>query len=305
VVDKENASARIKSVVARMRSGKALSAIRPASFEKELLEALSGIRWELRQQKRLQESLLTATTSELIYEIQTFAEERRLGFMETLDRIEAEHLNLARYGDGEMRLMLRLDYDLGFQKNSPALGAALRALFTDEKYREKVLLGFPYVYRGQYWAGVWADLWPEFKGLASQIPQYGITHVSRPVFFETTGDAGVQAWRRLWDGKTACIITGKNSRFDLVPQLFDNLKDVRFIRSLPTNAFVDLPRVRAEIRKAPDADIYLLALGPSGTLLAADLALEGRWALDIGHISDSYKVAFEGGKWPERTPFTR
>ncbi len=288
-----------------MRSRVRAAATAPPTSDPAIHDVLTSIRWELREQRRTLNSLLQAAAAPTLAEVDQFVAERRLGFFETLDKISSERLSFARYGDGEMRLMLRRDYNLGFQKNSLALGEALMGLFTEQKYREKVLIGFPHVYRGSYWSGVWADLWPEFKMLASQVPQFGLTHVSRPLFFEAARPGALHAWRKLWDGCTACIITGKGSRFELVPALFDNLKQVRYIYSLPKDAFDDLPRVRERVDRAPAADIYLISLGPAGTILAADLGAVGKWALDIGHISDSYRVAYESAKYPERLPLVR
>ena len=46
-------------------------------------------------------------------------------------------------------------------------------------------------------------------------------------------------------------------------------------------------------------ELYLVALGPAGTLVTALLARMGRWAIDVGHISNSWTTVFAGGKWPE------
>lgn len=274
----------------------------PVAGEGELLQSIKS---ELDYQRRYLEILRATAAAPILEDVQRFADERRLGYLETLDHLYDNRASFARYGDGEIRLMFRDDYNIGFQKNSVDLQQALRALFLDDKYRDKVLLGFPYVWRGAYWATVWTDVWPQYRELASHVPVYGLTQVTRPLFFTMTGDRGVQAWRRMWDNKRVCVITGKNSRFTLLPELFDNVADVRYIHSLPKNAFTDVPRVLEDVRSGPDADLYLLSLGPSGTVLAAELAVEGRWALDIGHISASYRVAFQGARYPERESAVR
>lgn len=271
----------------------------------ETLEVLRAIKAELVEHRRYLEVLRLAATSEVVNDVQRFADERRMDYFETLDYIYEHKVSFARYGDGEMRLMFRDEYNLGFQRNSVALRRALKALFLDHKYRDKVLLSFPYVWRGVYWSGVWTDLWPEYHELAKHVPRYGITQVTRPLFFQNAKDEGVQAWRRMWDGKRVCIITGKNSRFEMIPELFDNIADVHFVHSLPKHAFDDIPRVLEEVRTSPQADLYLLSLGPAGTILAAELGVEDRWALDIGHISDSYHSGIKGAEYPERKAFTR
>ena len=55
-----------------------------------------------------------------------------------------------------------------------------------------------------------------------------------------------------------------------------------------------------EVLQAEDPDkLYLLSLGPAGTLVAAWLSKLGRWAIDVGHISESWANVFAGGQWPE------
>jgi hypothetical protein len=55
-----------------------------------------------------------------------------------------------------------------------------------------------------------------------------------------------------------------------------------------------------ELIEAQDPDqLFLMSLGPAGTLLTAWLARMGRWAIDIGHINNSWANVFAEGKWPE------
>jgi hypothetical protein len=109
------------------------------------LALLRSIESELMNQRRYLETLRATAAGPILDDVQRFSDERRLGYLETLDHLYDNRMSFARFGDGELRLMLRDDYNLGFQRNSVELQRALRALFTDEKYRDKVLLGFPYV----------------------------------------------------------------------------------------------------------------------------------------------------------------
>ena len=111
----------------------------------------------------------------------------------------------------------------------------------------------------------------------------------------------MQLWRDVWEAKEVVIVTGENSRFVLEPALFDNVKSVDFIYSTPIDAYSDLPRLMPLLEAQDPDKLFLIALGPTGTLLAAKLAQAGRWAIDIGHISESYANVFEGGAWPEDT----
>jgi len=272
-----------------------------------LAKVLKDIRWELQQQRKIMDVLRIQATRGVLLEVEDFARAHQLEFAETLKRIRDERLSFARFGDGEFKLMLRQDYNLRFQPWSPQLAAALRNLITLDGYdASRLMLGFPYIYRDVHWSGVWLDIWPELQPLLGASSVYGNSHVSRPIFFQRTGQTGVELWREIWRDLDVCVITGEDSRFESLPELFDGTRSVRTVHSLAVDAYSDLPRLLDEVRRDErHTDIYLVSLGPAGTLLAADLSRMGRWALDVGHISDSYINVFQGGVWPEFQSVTK
>lgn len=70
------------------------------------------------------------------------------------------------------------------------------------------------------------------------------------------------------------------------------------ISSLPVDAYADLDRL-TDLAADHPAELFLISLGPAGTLLADRLARAGRRAIDIGHLSTSLLTA-KGGPWPEQ-----
>lgn len=267
----------------------------------ETNKLLKDIRWELQQQRKMMDVVRLAAARETLGEVAAFSAERQLDFVRTLERIRDDRLCFARFGDGEFKLALRPDYRLKFQASSPELAAHLKRVLTLEGYDSSTLLvGFPHLYRDVHWSGVWVDIWPELLPLLRGERTFGNSHVSRPIFFQQHGVAGVELWRTLWEGRHVCVITGEDSRFELLPELFDNVASVRYLRSVPVDAYDDVARLTDEIKQDSDPEhLYLVSLGPAGTVLAAELSKLGVWAVDIGHISDSYVNVFDGGVWPE------
>lgn len=259
------------------------------------------LHWEMWTTRREAEVARITLTAPNLEEIQAFADEHQLGFLETLETIKDNQLSYARFGDGEIQLMLRPAYKLGFQSNSVELATALKEVASTPT--DGLLVGFPEVYRDLNWSKVWADTWPQLKPLVTAHQRVGNAHVTRPVFFAHTRTEGVKAWRSIWENKTVTVVTGTDSRFEFIPELFNSAAGLRRVDTVPKNAFSDIPQVMDALNK-DTSDVVLLALGPAGTVLASLLAKTGRQAIDIGHINTSYRNAFEGGAWPESLPLT-
>ncbi len=279
---------------------------RQAKATEDTNRLLRAIQGELKEQRKYLEAFRHVVARDVLREVEEFTVEHQWDFTRTLERIVDQRLSFARFGDGELRIMLRPEFNLRFQRWTPGLAADLQAVLTYDGYDpDRLLVGFPYPYRSLYWSDLWLDIWPHLRPLLRTDIAYGTTHVSRPIFFERLGADGVDLWRRVWQDREVCIVTGEGSRFDLVPELFDNVAGTRFVHSMPVNAYTDLPRLMDELKREDPDLLYLIALGPAGTLVTAQLARMGRWAIDVGHISASWANVFAGGKWPERLDLTR
>jgi hypothetical protein len=260
----------------------------------------SDIRWELQEQRKYLEMFRHVVARDVLTEVAAFTGERQFTFEETLDEIGRNQLSFARFGDGEFRTMLRPEFNLKFQPWSANLAADLREVLRFDGYDpEKLMLGFPYPYRNLHWSGVWLDIWAELRPLLRTDLKYGNSHSSRPIFFQQLGQRGTEMWRQIWADREVCVVTGENSRFTPIPELFDNTKSTRFVYSTAVDAYADLPRLMKVLEEENPDQLFLLSLGPAGTLVTAWLARMGRWAIDVGHISDSWTNVFGGGKWPE------
>ena len=276
---------------------------RGAAGGDELLSTLHRIEERLIEIRRVSEGIQYALTQEDMREVEDFYVSHVLGFEDTLRKIADDRLSFARFGDGEFRAMLNADHNLRFQVGSPELQAALKSVLTYEHYDpSQLLLGFPLPYRSPHWQKVWSDVWPRLSQLLRRDITYGVTHATRPMHFRRLGQHGVELWRRVWQDRNVCVITGKDSRFTMHPALFDNLASVEFLYSVPRDAFAHVPDLLEKAVKADRYDLFLISLGPAGTVLAAELSRAGRWAVDIGHLSASYEHVFEGAVSPEHRP---
>lgn len=264
-----------------------------------MVQLLRDIRWELRQQRKSMNSVTAALAKSTLDEVRTFTSRQQYDFRTTLKAISEERLSFARFGDGELKLILRADYNLRFQNNSDEIRRELRDTLSAHRVEDGLLVDFPHAYADAHWTEVWLDLWREIQDLLPKGASFGNSHVSRPIFFQQVGWKGVELWRKFWEGRRVCVISGRGSRFERKPELFDNVAAWEAIYSLPSNAFTDIPEVLKQVDLDKTLDLFLIALGPAGTILAREIVLKNRQAIDIGHLSDSFENVFEGGSWPE------
>lgn len=260
-------------------------------------ELLKKIHWEVNRQRLIQENLRISETSVVLNEVRTFLSHHQMNLPQTLRKIREENLSFARFGDGEFRLMTRIEFDLRFQKNSYALQDALREVLSVDT--ESLLLGLPHGYVDLHWATLYSEVWSLIRPLLGQNRTFGNSHVSRPLMFQTLGREAAELWSQVWDGRTATLISGKGSRFEMREDLFGSLKSHYLLETVPQHAFSITESILEEAL-ATDSDLFLISLGPTGTILASELAKNGRQALDIGHLSASYDHVLAGGAFPEQ-----
>ncbi|MGX6602475.1 GT-D fold domain-containing glycosyltransferase [Micromonosporaceae bacterium Da 78-11] len=295
-------SARRQAAEEQKRKSEAAAVRRKAEVKQvaEDRKIMSDIRWELQEQRKYLEVFRHVVAHDVLAEVDAFTGERQLTFEKTVEQISSRRLSFARFGDGEFRTMLRSEFNLKFQPRSADLAADLREVLLFDGYdQDKLMLGFPYPYRNLHWSGVWLDIWSELRPLLRTDLTYGNSHLSRPIFFQQLGSRGTDLWRNVWADQEICIVTGENSRFTLIPELFDNVKSSKVVNSTAIDAYADLPRLMKVLEDEDPNQLFLLSLGPAGTLVTAWLSRMGRWALDIGHISDSWTNVFNKGEWPE------
>lgn len=71
--------------------------------------------------------------------------------------------------------------------------------------------------------------------------------------------------------------------------MFNNVKSCKRIICPNENAFEKYGQILGAVKKQDKGRLVLLALGPTATILAYDLAKEGFRAVDIGHIDIEYE----------------
>lgn len=251
-------------------------------------------RFNLRMKKRIYKLDKKRWLSKNQKDLQAFEETQLYSMSKTLELV-AQGKSLARFGDGEITLMDGDDID--FQKADPALALELASILKNQD--EKLIVCLPTMlnacneYEANWWLKFWYVRWRDLKHKLSFEFAYGHSMVTRPDFFMLYAEQAVQAWKSIWDNRRVVLITGEGSRLNLEHILFDNVASQEIIYSKAKNAYQDIDRILIEIQqKIEHSTLILIALGPTGTVLAKRLSDLGYQALDIGHITSSYDEAF-------------
>ena len=279
---------------------------KPEPFEHQLLgelrslnETLQELRGRLVAQEKRTEQIRHATAFPVQNGYFRKIVQHQLGYLETVEMVSRRRLSLARFGDGEITLACHAYQNIKFQKGSPELSRALQDVLSAD--RPGLLTAMPGLIVDTTWLTLFARYWGVLEEVLPETKLWGSSSVSRKSAFTYHGKEIVDAWRSCWAGRDITIVTGKGSRFEPIDQLFSGAKTLDFVYGPASNAFESIDAIQAEILSR-ERDLVLLSLGPAATVLAARLSDLGLQAIDVGHISNSYLQAFDGGPSPESLP---
>ncbi len=210
---------------------------------------------------------------------------------ETIQAIVHDHKSIARFGDGEFGLMFG-DARWRFQRTDEKLALRLRQVVTSDE--PNILIGLNNFYgdlshRTPHDAdGIRSYITPAIRAQHMQLLNtrqvYANACISRATSWEM-----VQLQKTIWEGMDCVFIEGNQTRMGVGNDLFDNARSIQRILCPAENAFDRYEDILSEAKKLPVNKTILIALGPTASVLAYDLALLGYHAIDIGHVDLSYE----------------
>lgn len=99
--------------------------------------------------------------------------------------------------------------------------------------------------------------------------------------------------KRLWMDKKVLVVEGDSSKLGFNSSLFHNTTSVNRIITKSFDAWSVYEKILKEtLKESPNYDLILVSLGPTATVLAADVAQKGYRILDIGDINLEYNHLF-------------
>lgn len=216
---------------------------------------------------------------------------------ETINKIRDEKKSIARFGYGELELII--GGELGFQNKSRKLGKKLEEILRQKQ--DFCLIGVP-------------DLINNFDNLTEESETFWIKNMNKNretwlkyldedmtyctsnltrlyIRYKDRSKSGkyFSMLRQLWEDRNVVICEGEQTRMGIGNDLLDGCKSIKRIICPSENAFDKYNEILATLKKQPKDSLIIMALGPTATVLAYELAKEGYQALDMGHLDIEYE----------------
>ena len=216
----------------------------------------------------------------------------------TMRKLLDTDCSISRFGDGEIKLIA--GQDIGFQKASKQLSIRLKEVLQEQI--DNHIVGILNVFGSlskyteelqNYFRSYLYEYNRDFQyGLLNKQRIYYDAFITRPyISYKNREHAAsiFEQFKRIWQGKKVLVVEGERTRLGRGNDLFDGTMECRRIIAPNENAFEKYDSILECILKQGKDNIVLLALGPTATILAYDLAKMGYRAIDIGHIDIEYE----------------
>ena len=229
--------------------------------------------------------------------------------LDTIDYIRRNQCSVARFGDGELNMILT-DKSIGFQQYNEKLAKQLEMVLTSAD--PQLLVCLPHTLERFYGECERAkSFWSRFviynKPSVYQILKrhnltdyrFGDTQMTRP-YMDYDDDRNARkvypALKILWEKRNLLIVEGSATRMGVGNDLFANAESVKRVICPAKNAYTSYDLILKTVKELYHGELVLIALGPAATVLAADLSKAGVWAIDVGHLDVEYEWFRSGTK---------
>lgn len=221
-----------------------------------------------------------------------------LSFDDTVREVAINKKSFIRFGDGEMRLALS-EGKIGFQQSDKELTDRLNEILTSPDL-PTLLIGLPDTFKrlNQYnidsqvfWYGFNMLYLKKFLQNIKYSKIYGETNITRfymPFKDKSNTLKRITKLKTIWDHKDVLIVEGTDTKLGVGNDLFSNVQSIERIICPSKNAFSKYNEILEVVSSVGGNKLILIALGPTASVLAYDLAIRGFWAVDIGHIDIEY-----------------
>jgi glycosyltransferase family protein len=221
-----------------------------------------------------------------------------LSIDETLDKILNDRCSISRYGDGEF-LYIVDKLNLPFQKQDPILRRKLIEILKSND--PLILVGLPIGYHSLHnlnksglltWRSQIAWIYPRLRKYLDMKKTYYNASMTRPYADyddKSNSKRYFEKLMKIWEGREVLLVEGEKSRLGVGNNLFEKAICVERILAPKHHAFSKYNQIIDEVKKHSFNKLILVALGPTATAMAYDLAKLGYQAIDIGNVDIEYE----------------
>lgn len=214
----------------------------------------------------------------------------------TLKLLRKSGKSLARFGDGEFNLIY--GGKIGFQDNDKSLCKDLERVLKSPNYN--CLIGIPDVFHDlsrfrfdakSFWLYSVVKNWNKWKYYFRKDYTYVDSLCSR--FYMDYKDKSIgliiiEEWKKLWNNRNIVIVEGEYTKMGVGNDLFNNCKNIKRVICPSRNAYSIYSSILKICKNFPKDTLFIIALGPTASVLAYDLAALNFQAIDTGHLDLEY-----------------
>lgn len=231
-----------------------------------------------------------------------------LDIEQSLLKIANNKGSICRFGDGELDIIL--GKDLGFQKTNPKLAKMLAEILKEKQ--DFCNVGIPDAINNydnitedsiKFWVKNMArtrNIWLEYLHEDMEYCTANLTRLY--IRYKDKSNCGkyFAMLKNIWQDRNVIICEGEQTRVGVGNNLLDNCKSVTRILCPSENAFDKYEEILETLKKEDKESLFLIALGPTATILSYNLAKCGYQALDIGHFDIEYEWYLRGASKKEK-----
>jgi glycosyltransferase family protein len=230
---------------------------------------------------------------------------------DTIAYIYANKASISRYGDSEFLYIID-KISLPYQVYDPELGRRLQEVLVSNEPNH--LVGLPIGYHSLhnliddsklFWRSQIVWTYPRLRKYLDVNKTYYNASMTRVyVTFDDKSECPqiFASLMKLWEGRKVLIIEGEKSRLGVGNDLFSRALKVERVLAPMHHAFARYNELIQEARKSDLDTLVLLALGPTATVMAYDLAKAGYQAIDIGNVDIEYEWFLRGATSKVKIP---
>ena len=225
---------------------------------------------------------------------------------ETIDEIVTHKKSISRFGDGEFRLIIK-ERDIVFQNLSDEIADRLNEVLNSKLENHLVAIPSSFVSVKElkrdakihwlHFINSYGDI--VARSIVDKKYVFGDAFISRfyiDYIRKKNSVNVVNQLKKIWNNQHILIVEGEYSRLGVGNDLFNNALSIERIICPSKDAYSKYEEIVELSQKYGKDKLILIALGPTATVLAYDLAKSNFWAIDIGHVDVEYMWMLQKAK---------